>query len=440
MKYLCVCVVILGLSMNQVYSQEEANVVDDSEATVPTTASNDSDFVKALKEGKSRIAIGNFTSFGKAKDDDFAVFGRVTGKKTIAYSNTYFEAFYETGKLGEFQLGIGTYANFKTWDLQDTYQERIENDEHIYLTDIYLKFHFSEDFYIQGGRFNVREISNRFDPQYGQGVLAQYENDNNTKFQLGALNKFASFWNDSVYDFEGVDEDYRYDFGDPEAADDVDDVIIFAEYKQELNENIQINPYIYYQDNYVGWYGLDTKFTFGEEKTKYGTSVFAYFLDSQLESDVLDDSEKNSWNYSINPFLHYKHWRYDLGFSQFGDNAYFNNPSWGYKYFSYVLYEDYGSLEVMDYNGVYGAESTDMYFGRVGYHTDNWALGISAAYYEPSESQVVDDIWELQVGGNTNITEHLNIGARFVSVIADEKSGVEGRDINYVEAWFTYVF
>ncbi|WDE96308.1 hypothetical protein PQO03_11370 [Lentisphaera profundi] len=420
MAFLCAC---LSLStMAEEFSSKPETDVDN--------------FISWLESGESRVALGNFTSVGQAKDNDRLIFNRVDGGKTVGYSSTYIEGNYISPEISKWQFGVGVHAHAKTWDLQDTYDEKYPDSQDIYFTDSFLRYNFTEDLFLQGGRFNVRNIAQRFDPNYGQGLYLHYKNE---KFSvdIGAIDKLAYYYNDYVVDYTSADDQSQWGYND-----DVDSTIYFAETTIQVTDKIKMNPYAYYQDQYVGWYGLDTTIQFHKTDTyEYGTKVFAYYLDAQEDSEN-DDEGKGSFNYSINPFYHREKWKFDLGYSKFGDNSKNNSPSWGYRYFTNVLYHDggLGDIEIIDYNPLYGTKGTDIYFGRVGFHEEKWTLGFTAGLYTPEENDTYHNIWEFQFGGSYNLTEHLNFGGRLVNLTADERGGVSDQDANYFETWINYVF
>ena len=393
-------------------------------------------FISWLESGESRLQLGNFTSVGQTKSNNRQIFNRVDGGKTVGYSSTYIEGNYLTPQVSNFQFGIGFHAHAKTWDLQDTYGEKYPDSQDAYFTDAFIRYNLTEELFVQGGRFNVRNIAQRFDPQYGQGLYLHY---NNEKFSLdlGAINKLAYYFNDYVVDYTSVDDNDQWGYDD-----DVDDVIYFAELNLQLCDKVKINPYAYYQDQYVGWYGLDTQIIFNKTATyEYGTKVFTYYMDA-LEDSTTDDEGRGSFNYSINPFYHRERWKFDIGYSEFGDNSKNNRPAWGYRYFTNVLYHDggVGDIEIIDYNPLYGTKGTDVYFGRVGYHEEQWVLGMTAGLYTPEDNDTYHNIWEFQFGGSYLFTENFNIGGRLVNLTAEERGGVTNQDANYLEAWVTYIF
>ena len=86
---------------------------------------------------------------------------------------------------------------------------------------------------------------------------------------MGAVDKLAYYFNDYVVDFTSNDNADLWSYDD-----NVDNIIYFAELKFNINEGIRINPYAYYQDQYVGWYGLDTAVRLKKTATyEYRTSL-----------------------------------------------------------------------------------------------------------------------------------------------------------------------
>lgn len=414
-------------------SAEEATSSSEKDAS----SGFQSDFLTWLNEGKKSLVIGNYTSYGKSRSDRRLIFNRVEGG-TVGYSSTYFVAGYETQKVSNFQFGLGLYGHVNTFDTEDAYEEKYPENENIYFTDLYVKYHLNDQLFVQGGRFNIRDVARRFDPQYGEGGLLQFDNGEDIKFQLGFVTQFASFWNDSVFDFTGVDDIDRFSY-DTAAGEEVDSVVYYSELTLKLSENLTINPYAYYQDKYVGWYGLDTTVSFKSDDSEYGVHLYSYYIDPLIESNV-DDIQEGSFNFSINPFYAINHWQFMVGYSKFGDNSELNNPYWGYKYFTNALYEDVGAYEAIDFNNLYGEQGTESYFGRIGYAEDTWLLSFSAAYYLPEDTATQNELWELQIGGSLKITENLDFGGRIVSIISNEKVGVVDQDADYFEAWITYTF
>lgn len=391
-----------------------------------------------------QMSIGNFTTIGKAKSDEQLIFGRVKDT-TVGYSSTYIDVTAQTVIATGFQVGLGIHAHAKTGNKSDSYREKFPESSDVYFSDTYLKYSVTDATFAQLGTFNVRNIAGRFDPQYGRGAYAQYSNDDNFAVTLGAIDKFAFFFNDFVRDFEDVDVVDRYQVGDPSASEAIGNTIYFAEFYYQVNDNLELSPFVYHQNDYVGWYGLDTLIDFKQQNSEYGVQIFVYYLDSKLHSDSVEDLDKNSTNFSINPYYYLDSWRFNLGFTKFGDNPVFNNPTWGYRYFTNVLNIDHsrgysGSLEVVDYNSVYGQKGTEVLFGRTGYVANNWELNFNAAYYDPEQDEVVDSLWEVQLGGNLTLSEKLALGARVVSIFADEKPDQIKPGGDYIETWVSYQF
>jgi hypothetical protein len=403
--------------------------------SVPSANSNDDSFMSWLADGDSRLTLGAFASAGKAEDSERILLGRVQDK-SVGYSSAFIEGAYLTPDWAGLQLGLGFHAHNKTWDIQDTYGEKYPGSQEAYLTDSFLKFNFDEASYIQAGRFNIRNIAQRFDAQYGQGVHLRYASED-FKLDIGAINKLAYFFNDYVVDFTSADDKSQWGY-----AEDAGSAIYFAELEMELSDNVTVNPYAYYQDNYAGWYGMDTQLVFHRnEESSCGTKVFAYYFDAQ-ETSVVDDEGRGSFNYSINPFYHLEKWKFDLGYASFGGNSKKNSPAWGYRYFTNILYHDggLGDVEIIDYNPLYGIKDTDIYFGRIGYHEERWSAGFSVGHYEADDHADLHSVTEMQLGGSFTVNEHASVGGRIVSIEGDERSGVVNQDVDYFELWVSYTF
>ena len=259
-----------------------------------------------------------------------------------------------------------------------------------------------------------------------------YKASDRLEIKAGALTKLAYFYNDFVRDFEAVDDASRLE------TDDAGDVIYFAEVMTVIGDKIELNPYLYYQEDYIAWYGVDTKLSLKRNETEYGAKLYTYYLDVLIDEPGVDSD--GSFNFSFNPFMSIGAWDFEVGYALFGGNEQLNKPAWAYRYFTNILYDDLGAVEIVDYNSLYGTEETSILFGRVGFHKDSWSTSFSAAYYSTDSSPLEDEVLELQLGGAVQCTKHINIGGRIVSLISDEKSGVTEQDRHYFEAWIAYTF
>ena len=400
------------------------------EESKPVTPA-ESSFQEWLTQGESRLVLGNFTSFGVANSDSFL---QAQGKdgNTAGYSSTYIDGFYETPEMGKFQIGIGAQFHFLTLDDNDVHDNRYPNDQDIFLTDSYVKYNATENLMLQAGRFEVRGIANRFDQQYGEGLYLNYKASDQLEFKAGAVTKLAYFYNDFVRDFEAVDDASRLE------TDDAGGVIYFTEVVTAVGDKIDLNPYVYYQEDYVAWYGLDTKLSLKRNEREYGIKLYTYYLDVLIDEPGVDSD--GSFNFSLNPFMTIGAWDFEVGYALFGGNSDLNKPSWGYRYFTNVLYDDLGAVEIVDYNSLYGTEETSILFGRVGFHRDNWSTWFSSAYYSTDNDANEDEVLELQLGGAIKCNDHINVGGRIVSLISNEKSGIPEQDRHYFEAWIAYAF
>lgn len=388
--------------------------------------------------GTYRLTLGNYTRYGKAEDSDNP--DEFNGRGSGGFSNTYLDGAFETGEWNRLQLGIGFYAHLNTWEIHDSYQNGFDHDQHIYLSDIYLKYNFLENSFLQVGNFNVRTIGNHLDPQYGQGLRVKIAENDKFNLQFGILQKFAWFWDDAHQDYWKLDDEEFYGGinGDAEATSDLGTELYFVEFNYSLNEDIWFNPYFYHQDKYVNWYGLDTNLGAKTEWGSYGAKLLIYEVDPLYDA-ADDELEKDSVNWSIKPFVNVGRFEFDLGYAKFGRNGAVNRPAWGYRYLTHVLYEqNSGALEFIRYNGLYGNADTDVYFGRVHYAADKWSLYTSLAQFTPDGDE--DELLEIQLGASADITEKLVVGARYVRLDYDEVVTDYDRDMNFMELWVRYNF
>ena len=404
----------------------------EGEITLKEEEQNKSDsFQEWLAQGESRLVIGNFTSFGVANSDSFLSAQGKDGN-TAGYSSTYVDGFYETPEMGKFQIGIGAQFHFLTLDHNDVHDSKYPSDQDVFLTDTYVKYNATEKLMLQAGRFDVRGIANRFDPQYGEGLYLAYKASDKLEVHAGAISKLAYFYNDFVREFEAVDDASRLE------TDEAGGVIYFAEVMMGIGDKIDLNPYLYYQEDYIAWYGVDTKLSLKRNDREYGLKLYTYYLDVLIDEPGVDSD--GSFNFSLNPFMTIGAWDFELGYALFGGNEDLNKPAWGYRYFTNVLYDDLGAVEIVDYNSLYGTEETSVLFGRVGFHKDSWSTSFSAAYYSTDNNPTEDEVLELQLGGAVKCNKHINVGGRLVSLISDENTGVSEQDRHYFEAWIAYTF
>lgn len=392
-----------------------------------------------IDAGTYRLTLGNFSVYGRTADKDNI--DTFDGERSRGFSNTFLEGAFETGEWNRLQLGVGFYSHLKTWDIHDSYELRFDHDQHVYLTDIYLKLNFLENSFLQVGNFNVRTIGNHLDPQYGQGLRIKIAENEKFTLQFGVLQKFAWFWDDAYQDYWKLDDaDFYGDAlnDDPEATSDLGSELYFVELNYNLSEDIWFNPYFYHQDKYVNWYGLDSNIGHKTEWGSFGAKILMYEVDPLYDA-ADDDLEKDSFNWSFKPFVNVGRFEFDLGYAKFGRNGAVNRPAWGYRYLTHVLYEqDTGAVELLRYNGLYGSADTDVYFGRINYAADNWSIYTSMAHFTPDGEE--DDLSELQFGGALNVTKKLLFGARYVRLNYDEITTDYDRDMNFMELWVRYNF
>jgi hypothetical protein len=398
-----------------------------AQAKKPTTGN------EFFDSGTYELTLGNYTTYGHLSDSKNP---RFNGKKTAGFSNAYLHAFYETAQWNKLQLGVGFHGNGKLWGVHDTYGEMFDHEYYIYNSDLYLKYNFTDKTYLQGGRFNTRNISNHLDPQYGQGFRLDFNEVENLRVQLGIFTRFAYFWEDGFGDYEKIDSESRYDELSPVAKNDIGSELYMVEMTYSFSDDIWIDPYFYHQSNYVNWYGLDVHLGQSTDWGSYGTTIYAYQVDPLFDSN--DPSEQdNSFNWSFKPFINIGKTQFDLGYAKFGSNAAVNRPNYTYKYLTDILYRDnQGTVEIMDKNTAYGKENCQVYFGRINYQEERWNIYITAAQFDTED----DDVLELQVGASYSITDDLRIGSRIVDLAYAEDTTTYSQDMTYIEAWLFYDF
>ncbi len=415
-----------------------------AEEVVPDENIESDSFLDWLKKGELSLNLSNFTSAGKAEDDNYALVPGAEGD-ILAYSNTVFSGLYETPVFGKLQLGIGFYAHTEILDKEDVYDNRFPTKGDVYLRDLYLRYLFNDEAYFQIGQYNVRDRHQRFDMPWAEGALFSWTPNDKLSLEVGVVRQLAFFFDDIVVDYEDVDNPRWNRLEDPENEQDVGGEIFYYELSYQATDTLMFKPYTYHQEDHVTWYGLDTELRFQNDWGKYGMLYYMYYLEMQADDSLIDDNS-NSFNYSVIPFVHLGNWEFYLGYAHFGDNETFNNPGWGYRYLTNVLYQNSGgSFEVIDYNSLYGQKGTDVYFGSVGYKRDRWSCHLTAGFYRPEKydgHNLQDkDLWEIQLGGGYQITDSWNIGGRLVSIISDEMdTSTTDRDAHYFELWTGYTF
>lgn len=386
------------------------------------------------------LTIGNFTTFGRAKDSERELNG--VKDETVGYSSLFADAFLSLPITERLSLYTAVHGHFQAYDLNNSYDNKYEEDEAIHLAQLHLDLRLWEESHLRAGRFNVRNIANHLDPQMGEGVYFEYNEGETWQLQLGAIQRFASFWNDSVTDYWRVDDAYYYNLPDAEVADDIGDTLFFAELNWKVTDNFTFDPYIYHQDNYVNWYGVDSNLFMEINNGFVGVKTKLYAVDALFDSEVdgLDDS---TYAWAIKPYINIGHWEFDLGYAQFGDNGALNRPAWGYRYLNNILYDNIagGSVEIIDYNSMYGASNSQIWFGRTLYEGNDWTAFTSLAFYETDENGIDDESVELQIGGTVKLPWDLNLGGRYVELFYDELPNNEpDRDARYVEMWISRSF
>ena len=394
-------------------------------------ANSGNEFIDA---GSYELTLANYTSHGTLTDNQNPIYN---GHDSAGYSNTYIHAFFETGQWNKLQLGVGFHGNAKTWSINESYGAKFDHDYYMYNSDLYLKYNFTDKTYIQGGRFNTRNISNHLDPQYGQGARLDFNEVENLRIQLGVFTRLAYFWEDGFGDYEKIDAESRYPELSQEAKNDIGSELYMFELTYNFTEFIWINPYFYHQDNYINWYGLDLHMGQQTDWGGYGTTVFSYQVDPLFDSN--DSSEEDpSFNWSIKPYINVGKTQLDVGYAKFGSNAAVNKPNYVYKYLTFILYEDNrGAIEILDKNTAYGKDNTHVYFGRINYQEEKWNVYATLAQFDTDGE---DDALELQVGASVNITKALRIGARIVDLSYEEVTTTYDQDSTYFEAWIFYDF
>mgnify|MGYP000383250448 CR=1 FL=1 len=291
----------------------------------------------ALQEGDLSGQVATYYELSEGQDEDsFAVATLKLKYETAKWNNLQVgaELYTYSALYNEFDGDEDSGGLFKDFDRANS-NDRGNGAENtsIAISEIYLKYHFSEKSFMQIGRWAHSQASRKhLEDKQSEGFNIQYNDIEQVSIHLGLISQTAEFDYDDFEDWGDGSKSGDADFND-DSYGNADDFLLFLDIKYDFNEKFSINPYIYYQGQFATLLGSDFIFA-GEinEDLKVGLDSTIYTV--QTDGDLKENSGSGSQVISFLPWLKVSKFKFGTGITHFSEGLslprWFNNHLVGF--------------------------------------------------------------------------------------------------------------
>ena len=349
-----------------------------------------------------------------------------------SYSNAWFMLKYETAKWNNIQFGAEIYAATKLYDDDGDFGSDFEGDDNTptALSQLYVKYHFTEKSFLIAGRFYHKKFSYLDDAQ-SEGLHLQYNEIEDLSVRMGFMTQFAEMDYDDFEDFG--QEDGSQKLSSERYGTNSTPYVVYLDLIYKINEHVTSRPYVYHQDGYASVYGMDLDLeTAINESSSIGTKAIAYSVltDSGAPAIGDDDTGKGDSNevFGAKSWLKMDSFLFSLNLFYFSGGAV--KPEW---------FKDY----LPDFDQAYWAPvnadagtSISAIETAVDYKYKAFKVRYGIAKWEGNDKSQVD-AFEHELIFGYKFTEELDAALRFY--IVDQHVSTT-RDYEKIEARLRYKF
>ena len=416
------CALAIGVNAAERTSVKEPVAVNNKKEV--KVESKSLTLVEAFQNGKLKGTLG---SYGEYTDYNYG-----GDKKDFGWLTGYLEFKYETARWNNLKLGAKIVGHQQLADNSAYSELKFDKDieDEIGLAELYLDYAFTDKTTIRLGRFNHKKFTHIDDSQ-SQGGYLQFKEIENLDIVIGAINKFAEMDYDDIETFsrESGSQDLS---DDGEYGENSSDLLWFAEATYKLGF-LELNPFLYYQENYATVYGMDTVIE-GKvaESTKLGLNIFAYGVDADTSTGSKFAGEKDGYGYSIEPFVKVSNWKVLVGFATLGGSreGSVNRPTW---------FRDY--LVHFDQDKYYKTQGLSALYAKVKWKSGDWKAQVYYGHFTydvyTGNDKDQHSSNQLEIQATYKITKNLDLNVRGFNVTYDNDGG---NDYQKVETRLRYKF
>ena len=251
----------------------------------------------AFKNGKFSGKVQAYYEVTEDSDDD-------------SFAVATFKLKYQTAKWNNFQLGVEAYAASQLYDSGNAYQKDFDSADGgdntvAALSEIYLKYFFTEKSFIQAGRWNHKKVSRgHLEDSHSEGVNIQFNDVDNLKLNLGVITQTAEFDYDDFENWGDGSSTGQQDFSDNATYGEATPYLLFVDAEYAFSDSFSINPYLYFQDDYATVFGSDASLEFElSECAKAGVDATVYAVEVDGLLDVAGDEGDGGQVFGLLPYV-----------------------------------------------------------------------------------------------------------------------------------------
>ena len=214
---------------------------------------------------------------------------------------------YETAKWNNLKFGAEAFAASQLYDhggeFGGDFDRAGDSDNTLAaLSEIYLKYYFSEKSFVQAGRWSHKKVGRgHLEDKQSEGFNIQFNDVEGLSVNAGLITQTAEFDYDDFEDWGDGSGTGDADFNDADYGD-ADPYLLFIDAEYAISDNITINPYLYYQGDFATVVGSDLAVE-GKlsDSTKVGFDATAHY--TETDGDLKENSGSGSYVAGILPWV-----------------------------------------------------------------------------------------------------------------------------------------
>ena len=349
-----------------------------------------------------------------------------------SYAHLWTQIRYKTAKWNNLQLGAQVLAAQDLYDDNAAadnkgYHQDFEGEDHIAFSELYLKYYFTEKSYILVGRYYNKKLT-YLDDSHSEGAYISYQDIEDLTVTAGFMTQFAEFDYDDFEDFGR--ENGSQDLGDSDFYGDAANAVFFLDARYKANKNLDINGYIYYQDDYAAVLGSDLKYSHEFSETlSSGLKTSAYLVDDQRTTG---EDNQNAFVASASPWIAISNIKLETGYTHFGKGLF--KPRW---FSDYILAFDqmgpYNTLGATDDGSMRAVHATATYKFK------NFYAHYGIIKWDNDAENSIDTLDQELIFGY-KVTKSTDLTLRFIESKFGDDSSSQGSSFQKIEARLRYKF
>ena len=237
---------------------------------------------------------------------------------------------YETAKWNNLQLGAEVFAASQLYDhggeFGGDFDKAGDKDNTLTaLSEIYLKYYFTEKSLIQAGRWSHKKVGRgHLEDKQSEGLNIQFNDIDGLSVNAGIITQTAEFDYDDFEDWGDGSNEGDADFSEG-VYGDAAPYLLFVDAEYALTDGISINPYLYYQGDFATVVGTDLAVE-GKlsENTKIGFDAAAHY--TETDGDLKDNSGSGAYVAGILPWVKIGNLKLGAGVTHFSEGVV--RPRW----------------------------------------------------------------------------------------------------------------